>query len=144
MLHIYVEKTAHTCYSLLQTRLSVALYSPYLFMVQDEPEQPAEPPKQEAPVEQAPVTPQPQPQAQQVAPQPVAPQPQAMPPQMGMDPYAQPMMGYPMYPQSGYPPQMPYGQPMQPVAEVNVQPATFQQFTGDLAAVTQKENINLI
>ena len=61
-----------------------------------------------------------------------------------MDPYAQPMMGYPMYPQSGYPPQMPYGQPMQQVAEVNVQPATFQQFTGDLAAVTQKENINLI
>ena len=39
---------------------------------------------------------------------------------------------------------MPYGQPMQQVAEVNVQPATFQQFTGDLAAVTQKENINLI
>ena len=111
------------------------------FMVQEEPETPSEPVVQEQPAAQAPVTPQPQPQS-------VAPQPQSqaapVPQPMNMDPYAQPMMGYPMYPQSGYPPQMPYGQPMQQVAEVNVQPATFQQFTGDLAAVTQKENINLI
>ena len=114
------------------------------FMVQEEPEQPSEPAVQEQPVAQAQATPQPQP----VAPQP---QPQVAPQTMNMDPYAkQPMMGYPMYPQAGYPPQMPYGQPMQPMqpvqqmAEVNVQPATFQQFTGDLAAVTQKENINLI
>lgn len=33
MLHIDIEKTAHTCHSLLQTCLSVALYPPYWFMV---------------------------------------------------------------------------------------------------------------
>ena len=30
------------------------------------------------------------------------------------------------------------------MSEVNVQPAQFQAFTGDLDSVTQKENINLI
>ena len=41
---------------------------------------------------------------------------------------------------------MPYGQPMQqmPMQEVNVQPAQFQAFSNNLAAVTQKENIDLI
>lgn len=107
------------------------------FMVQDEPGATTEPVKEEKPVEQAPATPQPQPQ-------PATPQPQPQVQPMNMDPYGQPMMGYPMYPQMGYPPQMPYGQPVQQASEVNVQPATFQQFTGDLAAVTQKENINLI
>jgi flagellar motor switch protein FliN/FliY len=50
-------------------------------------------------------------------------------------PYGQPMMG------------MPYGQPMMgyPMqGDVNVQHASFQAFNPDLAAVTQKENINLI
>lgn len=115
------------------------------FMVQDEPAAQAEPAVKEQPVEQVAATPQPQPQMATPQPQPQVAQPQPQPQQMGgMDPYGQPMMGYPMYPQMGYPPQMPYGQPVQPMSEVNVQPATFQQFTGDLAAVTQKENINLI
>jgi flagellar motor switch protein FliN/FliY len=63
------------------------------------------------------------------------------------------MMGYggmpyqmPPY-QGGMMPQMamPTQQSMQPpMQEVNVQPAQFQAFASDLAAVTQKENINLI
>lgn len=52
------------------------------------------------------------------------------------------MMGYPNMPYPG----MPYGQPMpqMPMQEVNVQPAQFQAFSNNLAAVTQKENIDLI
>lgn len=69
--------------------------------------------------------------------------------QQGMQqgPYGMPgnfqnMMGYPGMPYPG----MPYPQQVQqsPVQEVNVQPAQFQAFSNDLAAVTQKENINLI
>lgn len=88
-------------------------------------------------------------------PQPPEPQPQAFN-QQGMNqiPYGMPgayppnMMGYQGMPAQGMPVQgMPYmGQMMQPqaVQEVNVQPAQFQAFSNDLAAVTQKENINLI
>lgn len=51
--------------------------------------------------------------------------------------------GYPGMPMQTMPMQ---GIPMQQMAqpEVNVQPAQFQAFASDLAAVTQKENINLI
>lgn len=51
--------------------------------------------------------------------------------------------GYPMgaMPYAGVPYQQVQPQMMQ---EVNVQPAQFQAFSNDLAAVTQKENINLI
>ena len=114
------------------------------FMLEEEPQSTSEPEPQAA---TPPVTPQPQPQPQAQA-------PQAAPNQadMNQQPYGQPPMmnGYPPmgYPPNGYPPmgypQMPYGQPMQPGPELNVQQASFQQFTGDLAAVTQKENINLI
>ena len=64
------------------------------------------------------------------------------------------MMGYGAMPpyqmppyQAGMMPQMamPAQQNVQPtMQEVNVQPAQFQAFASDLAAVTQKENINLI
>ena len=79
-----------------------------------------------------------------------APQP-AMQPQQGMDPQTmgmQPQMG--MNPQMmGMQPQMgmnaygynPYGQMMQ---NVNVQPAQFQSFSGDLGAMASNENIGLI
>lgn len=76
------------------------------------------------------------------------PQMMGMQPQMGMNPQMmgmQPqMMG--MNPQMmGMQPQMmgmnPYGQMM---PNVNVQPAQFQNFSGDLSAMTGKENIELI
>ena len=58
-----------------------------------------------------------------------APQPQPVPqPQ----PAPQPMMQQPMY--NNYAPQ----------PDVNVQPAAFQPFAGDLSALSQKENIDLI
>ncbi len=66
-----------------------------------------------------------------------APQP-AMQPQMGMNPQMmgmQPQMGMNAY---GY---NPYGQMMQ---NVNVQPAQFQSFSGDLGAMASNENIGLI
>ena len=60
-------------------------------------------------------------------------------PQMG---YGQPMPGMP---------QMGYGQPMgmpqmgyAPVQPMNIQPATFQSFSGDLSGVQGGENIGLI
>lgn len=91
--------------------------------------------------------PQPAPAAQS-APQP-APQPapaQDMGAAQGMPyggsqgmPYPYPPQGMP-YP---YPPQgMPYGYP--PQQDVNVSPAAFQPFSGNLSALTQKENIDLI
>jgi flagellar motor switch protein FliN/FliY len=49
-------------------------------------------------------------------------------PMMGQQMMGQPMMGY------GYPPQQ----------DVNVQAASFQPFSNDLSALTQKENIDLI
>ncbi len=63
-------------------------------------------------------------QQPQPAPQPT-PQPQPQPVQ-------QPMMQQPMY--NNYAPQ----------PDVNVQPAAFQPFAGDLSALSQKENIDLI
>lgn len=77
--------------------------------------------------------------AQQMsAPQP-APVPQPAQP-MG---YGQPMQ---QMPPMGYGQPMGYAQPAgyAPQPNVNVQPATFQPFSGDLNAITQQENIDLI
>ena len=76
-------------------------------------------------------------QAAASAPEP-APQPQPQPqaaPQPVPQPQAQPMMGQPMMQDMS---QMYAGQ------QVNVQPAQFQPFMGDLGGVFQKENIDLI
>ena len=102
-----------------------------------QPEQQAsEPAPQPQPVQQP--APQPQP-VQQPAPQPQpvqqpAPQPQgyAMPPQG----YAMPPQGYAMPPQG-------YAMPSQNYENVNVQPASFQPFTGG-NALPGHENIDLI
>lgn len=82
----------------------------------------------------------PVPPQQNVPPQNQMPQPDAAP--YGMPGGYPPMMGYPNMPYPG----MPYSQPMpqMPMQEVNVQPAQFQAFSNNLAAVTQKENIDLI
>ena len=69
--------------------------------------------------------------AQAPQPQPV-PQPQPAPQPMMQQPVQQPMMQQPMY--NNYAPQ----------PDVNVQPAAFQPFAGDLSALSQKENIDLI
>ena len=81
--------------------------------------------------------PQPTP-APQPAPAPAAPQPDmsAQAPQ-GM-PYGYPQMGM-LY---GYPPMQ--GQSAVPQQDVNVAPAAFQPFAGDVNALSQKENIDLI
>ena len=87
-------------------------------------------PIQEAAPQPAPA-PAPQPQASQPAPQPQ--------PMMNQQPMmGQPMMGQPMM-----------GQPVDMSAmyanqQVNVQPAQFQNFTGDMNGVFPKENIDLI
>ena len=110
-------------------------------------------PIQEATPQPAPA-PAPQPQASQTAPQPqpmmgqpmmAQPQPQmaAQQPMMGQPMMGQPMMGQPMMGQ----PMM--GQPVDMSAmyanqQVNVQPAQFQNFTGDMNGVFPKENIDLI
>ncbi len=92
---------------------------------------------------QAPETkPEPQPEAPK---QPVAPEASAV---QGQMPYGQPVPGYAMPPAGGYmQPQMPYGQPVQgytmPQNNVNVQPATFQPFTGNNTVIGH-ENIDLI
>lgn len=74
--------------------------------------------------------------ASQTASQPAqAPQPQPVPqpqPAPQPQPVQQPMMQQPMY--NNYAPQ----------PDVNVQPAAFQPFAGDLSALSQKENIDLI
>lgn len=103
----------------------------------------AQPAPQPAPAAQS--APQPAPQtASQPAPQPAPAQDMGAAPGMpyggaqGM-PYGYPPQGMP-YP---YPPQgMPYGYP--PQQDVNVSPAAFQPFSGNLSALTQKENIDLI
>ena len=103
----------------------------------------AQPAPQPAPAAQS--APQPAPQTTpQPAPQPAPAQDmgaaQGMPygGAQGM-PYGYPPQGMP-YP---YPPQgMPYGYP--PQQDVNVSPAAFQPFSGNLSALTQKENIDLI
>ena len=104
-------------------------------------------------VESQPAQPEPVPQptpAPQPAPAPVAPQPdmsaqapQGMPygyPQMGMPYGYPPMQGQPMA--YGYPPMQ--GQSAVPQQDVNVAPAAFQPFAGDVNALSQKENIDLI
>lgn len=76
--------------------------------------------------------------APQYAPQDMA-NPYAQP---GMNPYAQPMSGY-MQPAMQYPqPQVMGG--YQPQSMPNVQPASFQPFTGNVSAGGQPENIGLI
>lgn len=113
----------------------------------EEPASLPEEPVSEPVIQQA----QPQVQTQQQQPQQTMQQPmggqQMTPPPVNMN-----QAGYGM--PAGYPMGMgampgyngvPYQQ-MQPqmMQEVNVQPAQFQAFSNDLAAVTQKENINLI
>ena len=103
--------------------------------------------------ESQPAQPEPVPQptpAPQPAPAPAAPQPdmsaqapQGMPygyPQMGMPYGYPPMQGQPMA--YGYPPMQ--GQSAVPQQDVNVAPAAFQPFAGDVNALSQKENIDLI
>ena len=106
-------------------------------------------PVQPAPAPQPEPAPQPTP-APQPAPAPAAPQPdmsaqapQGMPygyPQMGMPYGYPPMQGQPMA--YGYPPMQ--GQSAVPQQDVNVAPAAFQPFAGDVNALSQKENIDLI
>ena len=71
-------------------------------------------------------------------------QPQMNPqmnPQQGMPyGYAMPQMGMPM--QQGAP--YGYAMPQQQMQDVNVQPAAFQPFAGDVNALSQHENIDLI
>lgn len=100
-------------------------------------------PAQPAPVPQP--TPAPQPAPAPAAPQPdmSAQAPQGMPygyPQMGMPYGYPPMQGQPMA--YGYPPMQ--GQSAVPQQDVNVAPAAFQPFAGDVNALSQKENIDLI
>ena len=108
-----------------------------------QPEQQAsEPAPQPQPVQQP--APQPQP-VQQPAPQPqqmagaVPPQGYAMPPQG----YAMPPQGYAMPPQGYAMPPQGYAMPSQNYENVNVQPASFQPFTGG-NALPGHENIDLI
>lgn len=94
--------------------------------------------------ESQPAQPEPVPQptpAPQPAPAPAAPQPDmsAQAPQ-GMPYGYPPMQGQPMA--YGYPPMQ--GQSAVPQQDVNVAPAAFQPFAGDVNALSQKENIDLI
>ena len=78
-----------------------------------------------------------------------APQPAPVPQLAPVPQQAQPMgYGQPMQqmPPMGYGQPMGYAQPAgyAPQPNVNVQPATFQPFSGDLNAITQQENIDLI
>ncbi|MGN1187344.1 MAG: flagellar motor switch phosphatase FliY, partial [Lachnospiraceae bacterium] len=102
---------------------------------------------QQEPAQTAP-TPQPAPAPQPAMNQPMG-QPMGQPMDMNgyqgqpmMNPYAQPMAGY-MQPMMQYPqPQVMGGYTAQPMP--NVQPATFQPFTGDVNSAGQRENIDLI
>lgn len=98
-------------------------------------------PAQPEPVPQPTPAPQPAPAAPQ--PDMSAQAPQGMPygyPQMGMPYGYPPMQGQPMA--YGYPPMQ--GQSAVPQQDVNVAPAAFQPFAGDVNALSQKENIDLI
>ena len=79
--------------------------------------------------------------AQAPQPQPV-PQPQPAPQPMMQQPVQQPMMQQPMMQQPMM--QQPMYNNYAPQPDVNVQPAAFQPFAGDLSALSQKENIDLI
>lgn len=111
------------------------------------PEEPvSEPVIQQAQPQIQPQT-QPQQQPQQTMQHPMGGQQMTPPPvNMNQAGYGMPA-GYPMGAMGAMPGYngIPYQQ-MQPqmMQEVNVQPAQFQAFSNDLAAVTQKENINLI
>ena len=78
-------------------------------------------------------TPAPQPQPQMAAQQPMMGQPMMGQPMMGQPMMGQPMMGQPVDMSAMYANQ-----------QVNVQPAQFQNFTGDMNGVFPKENIDLI
>ncbi|MCI5890010.1 MAG: flagellar motor switch phosphatase FliY [Lachnospira sp.] len=115
---------------------------------ESQPTQP-EPVPQPTPASQPTPAPQPAPASQpasaSAAPQPdmSAQAPQGMPygyPQMGMPYGYPPMQGQPMA--YGYPPMQ--GQSAVPQQDVNVAPAAFQPFAGDVNALSQKENIDLI
>ncbi len=97
-----------------------------LFVAPDLASDQSAPPEEAAapPPAQAAAAPPPQPMPQQQMP----------PPNMGMPPqgYAMPNMGMPMG----------YGMPMQP--NVNVQQATFQNFSSDINPMQPQENIDLI
>ena len=111
-----------------------------------QPEQQAsEPAPQPQPVQQP--APQPQP-VQQPAPQPQpvqqqAPQPQQMAGAVPPQGYAMPPQGYAMPPQGYAMPPQGYAMPSQNYENVNVQPASFQPFTGG-NALPGHENIDLI
>ena len=111
-----------------------------------QPEQQAsEPAPQPQPVQQP--TPQPQP-VQRPAPQPQpvqqpAPQPQQMAGAVPPQGYAMPPQGYAMPPQGYAMPPQGYAMPSQNYENVNVQPASFQPFTGG-NALPGHENIDLI
>ena len=121
-----------------------------------QPEQPAsEPAPQPQPVQQPAPQPQPvqqpapQPQpVQQPAPQPQpvqqpTPQPQQMAGAVPPQGYAMPPQGYAMPPQGYAMPPQGYAMPSQNYENVNVQPASFQPFTGG-NALPGHENIDLI
>lgn len=101
----------------------------------------SEPEPEPAPAPAPQPAPQPQPMPQQAAPQPMPQMGYGMPPQG----YGMPQPGYGMPPQGYAMPQQPamMGQP-QMRQDVNVQPAAFQPFAGDLVSFSQKENIDLI
>ena len=111
-----------------------------------QPEQQAsEPAPQPQPVQQP--APQPQP-VQQPAPQPQPvqqppPQPQQMAGAVPPQGYAMPPQGYAMPPQGYAMPPQGYAMPSQNYENVNVQPASFQPFTGG-NALPGHENIDLI
>ena len=111
-----------------------------------QPEQQAsEPAPQPQPVQQP--APQPQP-VQQPAPQPQSvqqptPQPQQMAGAVPPQGYAMPPQGYAMPPQGYAMPPQGYAMPSQNYENVNVQPASFQPFTGG-NALPGHENIDLI
>ena len=111
-----------------------------------QPEQQAsEPTPQPQPVQQP--APQPQP-VQQPAPQPQpvqqpTPQPQQMAGAVPPQGYAMPPQGYAMPPQGYAMPPQGYAMPSQNYENVNVQPASFQPFTGG-NALPGHENIDLI
>ena len=111
-----------------------------------QPEQQAsEPAPQPQPVQQP--APQPQP-VQQPAPQPQpvqqpTPQPQQMAGAVPPQGYAMPPQGYAMPPQGYAKPPQGYAMPSQNYENVNVQPASFQPFTGG-NALPGHENIDLI
>lgn len=69
-----------------------------------------------------------------------APQPQMGQPMMGQPQMGQPMMGQPMMGQ----PMMDMSQMYAPTQPVNVQPAQFSAFSGNMGQMFQKENIDLI